>query len=176
MCDPMTMAVASFAIGAAQSVASFSAQSAAADEQNRLYEQNRLNAIAAFEDNQRALTNRQSQEQEAAGAQKFDNAIEARKARALNRVAAGESGVSGITVESLMRDMYQQEARVNDRVDQNTDWTMAQLQDQKRGDGYRTLDRINSVQRANKPSFVDLGLKLAGAGLNSAASYRQWNK
>lgn len=175
MCEPVSLAIASFAVSAASTVSGYMAQSQAADQQNALYEANRKNAIAAHEDTNRALTNRQSQEMDAAAAEKFDVALDAKKARATNVVAAGEAGVSGLSVEALLREFSGREARYVDRVDENLDMSMAQLQDEKRASGFRTVDRINSVQRAVKPSFLDAGLKIAGAGLDAYTGYKYPN-
>jgi len=172
MCEPISMAVASFAISAASTVMDFQAQSQAAKEQNKYYEQNRLNALQAFTDNQNAMNQRIAQEQEAASAEKFENRLEAKSARATNEVAAGEAGVSGLSIEGLARDFAGKEQRMSDRIDQQTDWTTQQLQAEKRGDSFRALDRINSVRRANKPNFAAAGLKIAAAGLDSFSTYK----
>jgi len=172
MCNPIVLAVASFAVGAAQAVAQHQMASAQAKQQNQLYEANRRNAIMAFENKQSQTNTRIAQEQEAAEAEKFDTALEARAARATNRVAAGESGISGLSVEGLARDFYGKEARYTDRIDQNTDWTVAQLGMEKKGQSYEALDRVNSVQRAIKPSFAATGLKIAAAGIDAFSSFK----
>jgi hypothetical protein len=87
-------------------------------------------------------------------------------------VAAGEAGVSGLSVEALQRDIAAGGARFNDRVDQQTEWTQAQLQADKRGQSYQAVDRINSVRKANKPSILATGLKIAAAGVSAGTSYR----
>jgi len=173
MCNPIALAVASFAVSAASTVAEYQAQSAAAEEQNRLYEANRRNAIRAFEDKQLAMNQRIAQEQEAAATEKFDTALEARAARATNEVAAGESGIAGNTVEGLARDFASREQRFKDRIDQQTDWTVTQLAAEKRGQSFEALDRINSVRRATKPNFAAAGLKIAAAGIDSFSSYKK---
>jgi len=166
------MAVASFAVSAGGALMEHQAQSQAAKEQNRYYEQNRLNAIAAFQDRQVAYNNRIVQEQEAASAEKFDLRQEAKAAQATSTVAAGEAGISGLSVEGLARDFAGREARAKDRIDQQTDWTTQQLQAEKKADGYTTLNQINSVRKAVKPNFAAAGLKIAAAGLNSYSSYK----
>jgi hypothetical protein len=160
MCDPLSLA--SFAIGTASSIAG-------QIQQQGLYEQNEANAMAAFRNNQVATNRRAAQEMDAAAAEKFDTSLDARKAVATQKVAAGESGVSGLSIEGLLRDFAGTKARHHDRVDQNLDWTLGQLEAEKRGQAFQTVDRINSVQR---PSFAGLGLKIAGAGFDSVSSYR----
>lgn len=176
MCPPALIAGLSFAIGAAQSVMQYQAASAAAEQQNALYEQNRVNALAAFTETQKQLTTRQIQEQEAAGAEKFDQNLEAKKAMATETVAAGESGISGLSLNHLMRDLQARSSRYNDRVDENRDWAVTQLQMEKKGQGYTTVDRINSVQKAVKPSFASAGLRILGSGVDAMTSYRNLTK
>jgi len=166
------MMVASFVIGAGQSVLEFSAQTQAANEQNRYYEENRQNALRSFENQQNQSVLRQSQENEAAAQQKFDASLENRRAQATAKVAAGEAGVSGLSVEAIQRDIASGAARYGDRVDQQTEWTQAQLQAQKAGQSYQAVDRINSVRKANKPSFLATGLKIAASGVNAYSGYR----
>lgn len=170
------MALATFAISAASTGVGFMAQEQQAKQQDAAYAQNKKNSIAAFEDSQRALTYREAQEQESAAVQKQDNNIQARKAAATNIVAAGESGITGNTVDSLLRDIYGQAGAANDRVDQNLDWSMEQIAAEKRGQGFTAQNRINSVQRGQKPSIVAAGLKLAGAGLDSYTGYKKATK
>jgi hypothetical protein len=167
--------MASFAISAASGVAGFAAESQAADDQERIYEQNKANALAAFEDKQRSVNLQISQERESAALTKFDTALEGRAARATDTVAAGESGVSGITVDALARDFASREQRYNDRVDKGTDWTIAALQADKVGQSYEALDRINSQPKARKPSFLGAGLKIAAGGLNAYSQHKKLN-
>ena len=76
-------------------------------------------------------------------------------------------GVSGLSVDALMAEFDGRAAEYEDRVDQNTEWTMAQLNNEMKGIRANAEDRINSVQQAAKPSFFDAGLRIAGKGLDS---------
>lgn len=173
MCDPLSLAAASFAVGAASSVAEFAAQSDAADQQNKTHERNRLAALQAFEDKQRSVNEQIMQHRESAALEKFDTALESRAARATNDVAAGEAGISGVTVDALARDFVGREQRFNSRVDRQQEWTAAALEADKRGQSFEALDRINREPRAKKPSFVGSGLKIASSGVSAAAGYRK---
>ncbi len=173
MCEPTLIAGLSFAIGAAQSVMQYQAASAQAAQQNALYEVNKQNSLNAFTDNQKQLTTRQIQEEESAGAEKFNQSLETKKALATEQVAAGEAGISGLSLEHLMRDIQGRSDRYNDRVDENRDWAVTQLQMEKKGQGYQTLDRINSVQKAVKPSYASVGLRILGSGVDAMTSYKK---
>lgn len=171
MCEPLTLA--SLAIGALSQGASFMAQQEQAAEQNRLYEENRRNTLHAFEQNQASLSLRQRQEQDSAGAKKFDTELQGTRERATNVVAAGENGISGLTVDGLLADMYQAEDRAVGRIEQQTEWSLADIQAQKKAQKNQAISNINSVQRANPPSFLSLGLGIATAGVNAATQYQR---
>jgi hypothetical protein len=171
MCD--FIAIAGLALNIASGVMQYQAQDAAFQQQEQMYEENRQMAMANFRHQNDATTMRQAQEQETAANEKFDTMLEARSARATARVAAGESGVSGFSTEHLLRDMYSRESRFNGRVDTNLDWTMNQLQMEKKSQGFKALDRINSVQRGTPPNFADAALRIGTGAINSMSSYQQ---
>ncbi len=176
MCLPVVMAAATFAISAASAVIGYQQQNIAAKNQTLQHHINKENARKAFEDKNTDLGIRQSQEMEAAAAQKFDTALDARKAQATVRTAAGEAGVSGLSVDALLRDFAGREARHNDRIDQQTDWTVTQLQQEKKGLVSQYQDRVAAVPQGQKPSWVDAGLRVAAAGLNSFSTYQKFSK
>jgi hypothetical protein len=153
-------------VSAASGMAEMAQQQQAADNQNALYEQNKMNATVAFQNKQVDMNNRISQERESAAAENFDNHLAAQKALATNAVAAGENGVAGHTIDALMGDIQGQASRQQDRVNTNLDWTVNQLQNQKKGQSYEALDRINSVKRADPPNFMGSMLKIVGGGLS----------
>ncbi|SCW77041.1 hypothetical protein SAMN02927900_04756 [Rhizobium mongolense subsp. loessense] len=170
MCDPLSMI--GFAIGAAQQAFSYQGQVQAANEQNRMYRENAARANQNARDQMFQTQQRMLQEQEKAGAEKADNLRDAREAKATATAAAGEAGVSGLSVDALLAEFDGRAATANDRVDQNTEWTLNQLNNEMKGIRSNAEDRINSVQRAAKPSFFDAGLRIAGAGLDSYNDYK----
>lgn len=170
MCDPITMVT--FAIGAAQQVAGHVAASGAADVQNAMYEQNRLNAIQDGNDKSVALQQRQMQEEQSASMQKFDALKEGRKIRAEAENAAGEGNVSGVSVDAVMRDLFSQQSGVTDRIDQQTEWSQNQFNNELKQVHAQTRDRINSVQRGQKPSLFGTGLAIGAQGLSAYGDYK----
>lgn len=154
---------AQFGVQALSAVSAFQGQKAT-------YNSNRRNAVEALNDTNNSFTERQGQESDAASANKFDYALEARSARATAEVAAGEAGVSGLSVEALLNDLSGRQGRFNDRTDQNRDMALDQIQAQKRGASRTARDRINSVA---KPSLFDTGLRIAGAGLDAYSQSRK---
>lgn len=160
-----------FAIGAAQSVMQYQAESFAAEQQNQFYRENAARANKAAQEQMFQTQQRMFQEQEAAAEEKIDTMREARAAKATAEVAAGEAGVSGLSVDALLREFSITESRHNERTDRNTEWAMDQLQDEIRGIRANAEDRINSVQRAAKPSFFNTGLTIAAKGAESFNAY-----
>ncbi|MGR9319159.1 virion core protein, T7 gp14 family [Rhizobium leguminosarum] len=165
MCaDPLT--AIGLTIGAATQAVQYRSDVAAAEEQNKLYRQNAARANQSARDQLFQTQQRMLQEQEKAGAEKADNLRDARKAKATANVAAGEAGVSGVSVDALLAEFDGRAAQANDRIDQNTDWTLSQLNNEMKGIRSSAEDRINSVQRAAKPSFFDAGLRIVGESLD----------
>jgi hypothetical protein len=160
-----------FAIGAAQQVVSYQGQVQAANEQNRMYAENAARANQSARDQMFQTQQRMLQEQASAANEKIDVQREARAAKATAMTAAGESGVSGLSVDALLAEFDGRQAEYEDRIDQNTEWTMTQLNNEMKGIRSNAEDRINSVQRAAKPSFFDAGLRIAGVGLDSYNAY-----
>lgn len=171
MCDPLSMI--GFAVSAASSAVGYAGQVSAANEQNRIYAENATRANQNAKDQMFQTQQRMIQEQSAAADEKIDVQREARAAKATAFTAAGESGVSGLSVDALLSEFDGRAAEYEDRVDQNTEWTMNQLNNEMKGIQSNAEDRINSVQRAAKPSFFDAGLRIGGAGLDSYNSYKQ---
>ena len=171
MCNPVALAVASFAVSAAQSVVQYRAQAQAAAQQEAMHRENKLNAFRAFENKSAQTNTRIAQEQTAAAEERMETALAARRARAANANAASSLNVYGNTIDDLMKDITGAEDRAIGRIDRNLDWTVSQLEATKRGQSYETVDRINSVPRGQKPNFLTLGLGIATAGLNAGASY-----
>lgn len=159
MCDPIS--IATLAISAASTTAGFIGQQQEAD-------QNRANAVKAFADTQSALGAREVQEQDSAGLQKFDADEKGQAARSTAAVQAGEAGVSGISVDSLLNDFTGRTGRYTSTVDQQTGWNLDQLQREKTGAFNQATSQIASMPQ---PSFIDAGLRIAAAGFNADSDY-----
>ena len=173
MCDPMTIAISTFMVGAVQSVSQYGAAKQQAAAQDAYYDANKANAdrSAAYEYHQNQL--RKQQEQDAAGTKSFDNMLETRAKVAHAEVGAGEAGVTGLSVDSLINDIFGAGGRTNDRIAQNKEMTLAQLNAEDQGIAARQTDRINSVRRGVQPSGLALGLNIASSGLNAATGYKK---
>jgi hypothetical protein len=171
MCNPV--ALIGLAVNAAQSVAGYAGQVQQAKQQNKLYVANAVNANKAAVNQYADTQQRIGQEQEAAAQQKIEVAREARAARATALVTAGEAGVSGLSVQGLLQEFYGREGQFNANTDRNLQWTEQQLTNSMKGLKAQATDRINSVQRAPRPSFLDAGLRIIAGGLDSYSDYKK---
>ncbi|HWJ86588.1 MAG TPA: hypothetical protein VNS12_00780 [Pelagibacterium sp.] len=171
MCEPLMMV--SLAIGAAQSVVQYAGEVQAYNEHEQCRLDNRRRAEEDTRQQYNANLTRVLQEQDAMGAEKAAVSRDARAARARATVAAGESGVSGLSVDALLRDFYGQEGAYTDRLDEQVEWTTRQLQYEQQGIRAAGEGKANAVPKGTKPSFFAAGLRIAGAGLDSVNSYNR---
>lgn len=157
MCLPVIAAVA--AVG--QAAVGYAAAKQQADEQNAFYQENAVAARTAAVNSYQNLQIRQEQERAAADQKAQENAIEALKARGRAQVAAGESGVTGLSIDALVGDLFQQEGRNWLAIDTNLQMTEGNIRTEMDNVKANAQGRINSVQRASSPSplpFIFQGL------------------
>jgi hypothetical protein len=173
MCNPLVLAAASFAIGGAQTVTSYIGEKQAAATQNALAQQNQQAANASLVREYADVQTRQIQEKDAAAVQKQDVAREARAARATTMAAAGEAGVSGLSVDALLADVYGKEATSKDRISQNSGFTTDNLTREMDGLKAKAQDRINSMPWSSGPSPFASALKIGGTALKSYDYYQE---
>jgi hypothetical protein len=173
MCGPLAMAATSLAIGATQTVTSYMGEQQAAAAQNAMVRQNQQAANANLVREYADVQTRQIQEEDAAATQKQDLSREARAARATTMAAAGEAGVSGLSVDALVADVYGKEATAKDRISQNTGFTTENLTREMDGLKAKAQDRINSIPWATGPSPFASALKIGGTALKSYDYYQE---
>lgn len=97
----------------------------------------------------------------------FERSIQALKARGTARDAAGAAGVTGLSVDALVNDYYGAEGRGKDSVITNFDIERQNIISQMDSTYRGTEARINSVQRAEPPSFLGAAVRIAGGALNA---------
>lgn len=173
MCGAGAIAAATMAITSAGSMYMQHEQAEAqADYQDTMYQRNRENSYDALSQRYGDIGTRQSQEQQAASERKEEVTRKARAEMATARVMAGESGVSGNSVDMALRDISGAAARDRSTVDQNLEWTLGQLQRQKTSSQTNAKNRINSVQPGQEPSDSALGIGLVNT---AAQGYMQYD-
>lgn len=107
------------------------------------------------------------QERRAADEKNFQNSRDAMKARASAVTAAGEAGVSGLSVDALLGDISGQEARIRDGVNQNLEGTLDQLTVEARGLQRNTVNQMSTRPQPQRPSRLGALLE-AGSGVYDA--------
>lgn len=152
MCDPTMLTVASFAMTAASAYTGLQGQVDQADAINSAAIQNRESAMASMREDYSRVGLRQQQEQDAAGLQNWQRKVQERKELATSTVAAGEAGVTGLSVEGLLRDISSLSLQDQDNVNQGADWQLEQLSAEMSGIQTTTQGRMNSAPTAAKPS------------------------
>lgn len=164
VCEPTSLALASFALTGASAVAEHKAQNSASVA-------NRDAAIASERDQLNALALRGAQETTAAAEQSHTIDQQGAAAIANARVAAGENGVAGPSVDALIHGVGSQVSAAEGNVRSNLDSTLAQLDADAAGVRSQTQSRINAVPGANP--FLT-GLKIGGAALDTFGRIRSY--
>lgn len=171
MCEPTTLAAASLAIASASTIFSFVQQQGQADYTEDMARQN-ADAVRQDTVNQYdQLSFRRIQERDAAVEEKMGANLDALRARSTARASAGESGVSGLSVDALIADYYGQQGRYNDGVDRNYANTSFQIDQEMKGAQARGTTAIRNLPRGQRPSFIDAGLRIGGAALGAYGRY-----
>lgn len=166
----------SFAVGAAQAVVSFAGQQQAANAQNAYYEANAKAAQQAAVNSYAAEQNKIIQERKAASQDETETRIAALTARGTARNAAGEAGVSGLSVDALINDYYGREGRRVESIDSNYAMNRDYLRAEMDSTQAQATSRINSVQRATPPSFADAALRIVSAGVGALGNYNKMTR
>jgi len=150
----MCIAAVPAALAIAQAGVSYLGARGEASATNAYYNQNRVAAVAAANDRYAALGNNTLQEREAASQELFEKQIEAMKARATATASAGESGVTGLSVDALMGDLLAQQGRQTQAIETNFANKRQRNYEEGIATHHNTISRINSVRRAARPSPI----------------------
>jgi len=169
MCDPLSISVA---VGAISAISSTMGQKQAGDAQEK--QQN----LASQQERQRyleevtSLRSQQAQEQVAKSQRLQEAEIKGKEAKSSAVVAAGEGGVSGLSVEALVANISRKQATYafSEQKQAEMVGTARTMEIQSAGSGYqRNLLRIN--QPIAQPDYVgniiggiQIGTSLYSAG------------
>jgi len=165
MCEPVTLASA--ALGAGGVGLDFLGQSQEAKAQEQRYQINAANVREATALQIESLQLETLQAGQAIGRDKIANSKEALKARAAAQVNAGESGVTGLSVNALVNDVYAQEATTADGLEQQGEFRTQQSSNDLHSTSITARSQINQVSRGQKPSALGALLQLGSAGIDA---------
>lgn len=176
MCDPVTaIAVGSLALTAASTGAQMYQQQQRQEEQSNYNQKQYENTMTAYRYNDTVVNNKQIQERAAAGQKIFENNIKARQAESKALTSAGESGVAGLSVGSLLQDLAGQSGRYNNSVGLNYENSYYALEGERNNQWSSAASQVNQLKTPETPDYFGAGLKIANAGMSSYAFYKQYN-
>lgn len=147
MCDPVTLTV----LTVASTAATFIGQKQAADAQEAANQQSRNLVIQNQRLQIRALQNQEDEDSRQAGEALRDNAQAADAAAATARVAAGESGVSGLSIDALLGDIVRQESENRFDIQSTQDFRQRQRELDREGVGITATSQVNQLPLVNEP-------------------------
>ena len=168
MGDPTTMAVMQGVKGFAEYQEKRTQESA----QQARFEQNRIAATQARDLKIQSLNQRAIQESEVASEKKMQSQLDAMRAVERAKVAAGEAGVSGSTVDMLLNDYEAQRLRAATTINANLENIEKQIELQKLGASSEAESRINSIRQGRQPSFLAAAV---GTAASAAGAYQSYN-
>lgn len=147
----------------ASAVGGVMAQKQAADAQSDANMRQWQAAVKARNQNFAQSNLQQLQEVEAAGGKIDENNMKARAAAATARVAAGESGVSGLSVDALLGDISSKQNRYNTSVMTNYDRKTNMIDLQRENSNIDMVNTINSLKTPAAPDYLGAALRIGQA-------------
>ncbi len=165
MCDPVTISLA-----VAGAAASYVGQQQAASAQEASNASARQLSIQNQDIQIKSLQNAEDEDSRRASEALIDNQKSAQAARATAQVSAGESGVSGLSIDSLLQDLSMQESLNKQDILQTQDFGQRQRQLDREGVGITTSSQINQLPVVEYPSFLE---HAASVGTAAYGSYQK---
>lgn len=162
MCDPMT------AVMVASTAVQYQGQQQQARSQDAMNRQRQELGTQRALENYRLQTTqayrRLSQEREAASNEISQVARQSRRAQSMGVVSAGEAGVEGKSVESMLDDFERQELFYQTNVRRDLEFKEDNTLDQLEAIRIGTQGRIEDLQfmPAQRPSFLGAALRIGG--------------
>ena len=155
---------AMLAITALSAVGQVVAQKQQADAQAASNQRQYENTMQAYRENVNQTNLMQQQERENALQATEANGIKARAAESTATVAAGENGISGLSVDALLADINNKQGRYDTSVQTNFDRAQSAIQSQRNNVYSNAATTINSLQTPATPDYLGAGLKI-GTGV-----------
>jgi hypothetical protein len=166
VCDPVTLATASIAIGGVQSVVGYVGAQQQYKAQTEVYSQNAENSAHSASDNYKSLNIRLQQEGAAAADEKQANELERAQAIATAQTAADAGGVTGLSLDAVVRDIYSRTAANEVATDANLRMSKGYLQSELKSANNAAQSQINSMPIPEKPSAIPYLLQGFSSGIS----------
>lgn len=161
MCDPITMAAATFAVGAGQAISSYVGQKQA-------YKANVVASNLNFANQYNIEQQKHGELDQQKSENAFDTAIATVRAQGSVAAGAASMGLSqGSIVQALNADSFGigRQAGAEDTNDANQ---RVQLSNELQG---ADIERQSQISKVSKPGLADLALGIGAAGLKGASAY-----
>lgn len=172
MCEPTTMAMASFGLSTASAVAGHQQAAGQAKVQTALHKINQANSIQAMAQEQYDLGRRQQQEHEATAQNVNDANLRSLAQQSSALAMMADSGVSGLSMSNIMRDVATQAAKETGKMKTNMQWSSENLAAQRVGARNTAIMRAGQTTKGTKPSILATGLKIGSGALDAVTSYQ----
>lgn len=170
MCDPVSVGM--FVFSTLSTVAGYQQASTQAKLQTQMHQMNQASALRDMQLQYIDSGIREQQEQQAAAERAQERRrmalIEAGSASA----AIGESGVAGLTMSALMREVLGQAERDVTNIKTNREWTLDQINREREGIRSYGISRMHSTAPGVGPSRLATALRIGSAGLDAYSYYK----
>lgn len=179
--------IASIVIAVASAAISYQQQQQAAENQakqqkqmveaqNEAIRENSALANAAYINDTKQLQNRQAEEAAAAAAREHGVQLEAAKVGSTAQVAAGEAGVSGLSINALLSDYTRQEVDYRFQSQTQLSNTRNQTEAELRSAQLQGEGRVNSMKpyMAQQPSYPSLMGAALRVGSDTYSAYNTY--
>lgn len=153
-----------------QGILGYAGASDQAEATEDAYKANLENTKTATYERYDAINRRVMQDKAAADQQLQEAQIEGVRARGSARVASREGGVSGHSVDNVLRDMYSTEARFGRNTAVNFDYSRDALISEARNTRASAQSNINAQPRGQKPSLFGTVLNIFGSSLETVSN------
>ena len=164
MCSPTQAALSGLQLGS-----SYMAQKGQADMQELSNEFAEDSAKLAFQTDKNILIRRRQEEGEAFAQSNFDRQRMAMELEAQANVAAGEAGVSGISVDRITRDIGRQSGEVGQRAKKSYENRLAAVDDQQTRAVNTMVGRMANLPPVVQPNLLAMAITTAAPYVASGA-------
>lgn len=162
MCEPTTIMTT---LAIASAVSGVYGQKQQADYTEKMNDRQTDEAMRAMAENNNQINYAQEQQRQQASSQIAQNNKAARQAFSTAQVSAGESGVSGLSVDALLGEILGQQSTFNESVKQNYMGQVMANEASRKNVYAQTSSMINSLPPVIPPDYLGAALQIGSAGV-----------
>lgn len=173
MCDPGSAMIAGATVGGLSGIAGAKDNAKQIGEQIAAQNATKLSVVKSLNYDLAGLSQEQRNQYDQAIAQLQANSINSIRNQGMIRAAFGESGLEGRSVDSVIREVEGQDARVADSIRGSFKDSFVGLQSQKEAAVLNADAQIKGMPKIIKPSSASVTLGIATSMLNGASTGAQ---